>query len=535
MNILVLYPIQASASSELQPGAVLPSPPLDRVIQGVIGMLWSLVVHLLNKADTEAELAPLHVEIKRLTLAEDLANARLKTVNAEYTAATKAHADQKRRQDEEVTRLQTVITGLQKAATQRDITWSKQQAQKLNTALADQTTREAKNRSHIHKIQSQLSELKQNEQAKARLVEASEEIAELKAEVARLQHVHDSGGMVALLKEQAQHREHELKSSLEKQTASIVRLSQELTESRKRVNNGIVLGLKGFVPPAEGPVEENKEVVRLKLQLRTAQREAKDSQDHAAEVDITPPVSLFHTRTHTLYIYICCILHAYDWICVYLFMCIFYGRLCSQVLEENGHLRESVAILEAKLGDHTLFKELQQAQQRSELVSDAQHLLLQTTPYFGLRSAPYPYDVERLRDVFVVNVTAGGPSFRAGLRSGCVVTSVNGIAVTDPEMMHQLCTAIRPGETASFEVILNGSIRYQPRMCHVLVPARELDLTDIESLQEMAFGDSHELSLEDDWDLFHEIYNRYEQVLRERRDRASPRRSGSESPRRMMR
>ena len=150
---------------------------------------------------------------------------------------------------------------------------------------------------------------------------------------------------------------------------------------------------------------------------------------------------------------------------------------------------------------------------RSQLISDAQHLMLRTTPHFGLQSSPFPTDVERLAGVFVSYVSAGGPAYNGGLRSGCVVTSINGTALTKRKLMKQLCKTVRPGDVVLFEVVLNGGDKTNPQLCQINVPAKELDLSDIESLQLMADGKAVCSTLDADWELFEDICYRFEDAL----------------------
>ncbi|WP_380785196.1 Do family serine endopeptidase [Sphingomonas sp. R86521] len=66
------------------------------------------------------------------------------------------------------------------------------------------------------------------------------------------------------------------------------------------------------------------------------------------------------------------------------------------------------------------------------------------------------------------DVTAGGPSARAGVRAGDVVTKVNGQQVTVDQSLSYLVSNVKPGATARLDILRNG----KPVVANVVVAPR---------------------------------------------------------------
>lgn len=76
--------------------------------------------------------------------------------------------------------------------------------------------------------------------------------------------------------------------------------------------------------------------------------------------------------------------------------------------------------------------------------------------------------IPRNQGVVVAGVTAGGPAARGGLRTGDVVTQVNGQPVNPTQSLQYLVANVRPGQTARLSVLRNG----RPQTVDVTVAAR---------------------------------------------------------------
>ncbi|MEU1875778.1 PDZ domain-containing protein [Streptosporangium sp. NPDC020072] len=61
--------------------------------------------------------------------------------------------------------------------------------------------------------------------------------------------------------------------------------------------------------------------------------------------------------------------------------------------------------------------------------------------------------------VLIVNVTAGGPAGRAGIRAGDIVVSVNGEQTPKASALQQVMANLKPGDSCQVEVITQGSTR----------------------------------------------------------------------------
>jgi putative serine protease PepD len=83
-----------------------------------------------------------------------------------------------------------------------------------------------------------------------------------------------------------------------------------------------------------------------------------------------------------------------------------------------------------------------------------------THSFFGLQTAPVPSSVASEARVppglYVQAVTAGGPSARAGLRSGDIITAIDGKPATSNIQLQELTVTKKPGESVSIEYWRDG-------------------------------------------------------------------------------
>ncbi len=83
-----------------------------------------------------------------------------------------------------------------------------------------------------------------------------------------------------------------------------------------------------------------------------------------------------------------------------------------------------------------------------------------THAYFGLATAPIPAAAAAQAGVpdglFVQGVTPGGPSARAGLRQGDVITTIDGQPATSNIQLQELTLTKKPGDTVSFGYSRSG-------------------------------------------------------------------------------
>lgn len=80
--------------------------------------------------------------------------------------------------------------------------------------------------------------------------------------------------------------------------------------------------------------------------------------------------------------------------------------------------------------------------------------------YFGLQTVPIPAAAAAQTGVpeglYVAGVTAGGPAAQAGLRTGDVITSIEGKAATSDVQLQALTLTKRPGDTVSIAYSRGG-------------------------------------------------------------------------------
>ena len=95
--------------------------------------------------------------------------------------------------------------------------------------------------------------------------------------------------------------------------------------------------------------------------------------------------------------------------------------------------------------------------------------------YIGVQVGPEVTDevaaslgIPRNQGVVIADVTAGGPGARGGLRSGDVVTQVNGKPINPDQSLQYLIASVPPGQAARLNVLRNG----RPQTLNVTVAAR---------------------------------------------------------------
>jgi putative serine protease PepD len=66
--------------------------------------------------------------------------------------------------------------------------------------------------------------------------------------------------------------------------------------------------------------------------------------------------------------------------------------------------------------------------------------------YLGLRVAPVAPEADEHGGLFVTGVTPGGPALAAGLRTGDIITAIDGEPVTDTEQLEVLSVSRSPGD-----------------------------------------------------------------------------------------
>ena len=80
--------------------------------------------------------------------------------------------------------------------------------------------------------------------------------------------------------------------------------------------------------------------------------------------------------------------------------------------------------------------------------------------YFGLSAAPIPPSAAAQAGVpeglYVQSVAPGGPAARAGLRSGDVITKINGAPATSTVQLQELTLTKKPGDTVPLEYSRDG-------------------------------------------------------------------------------
>jgi putative serine protease PepD len=81
--------------------------------------------------------------------------------------------------------------------------------------------------------------------------------------------------------------------------------------------------------------------------------------------------------------------------------------------------------------------------------------------YFGLQTVPIPADAAAEAGLkgglFVAGVVAGGPSAKAGLRQGDVITEVDGQTATTNVQLQELTLTKAPGDTVSISYLRDGA------------------------------------------------------------------------------
>jgi putative serine protease PepD len=83
-----------------------------------------------------------------------------------------------------------------------------------------------------------------------------------------------------------------------------------------------------------------------------------------------------------------------------------------------------------------------------------------THAFFGLVTLPVPGTAEEgavPQGLFVRDVVPGGPSAKAGLRPGDVITSINGQPATSNVQLQEITLTSKPGSTVDLEYTRNGS------------------------------------------------------------------------------
>jgi len=83
-----------------------------------------------------------------------------------------------------------------------------------------------------------------------------------------------------------------------------------------------------------------------------------------------------------------------------------------------------------------------------------------THSYFGIQAQPIPPSAAAQAGVpeglYVQSVVPGGPSAKAGLRQGDVITKINGQPATSTLQLQELMLTQKPGATVSLEYSRDG-------------------------------------------------------------------------------
>jgi putative serine protease PepD len=83
-----------------------------------------------------------------------------------------------------------------------------------------------------------------------------------------------------------------------------------------------------------------------------------------------------------------------------------------------------------------------------------------THAYFGLGAVPIPPSAAAQAGVpeglYVQTVTPGGPAAKAGLRTGDVITKINGQPATSTVQLQELTLTMKPGATVQLEYSRGG-------------------------------------------------------------------------------
>jgi S1-C subfamily serine protease len=81
--------------------------------------------------------------------------------------------------------------------------------------------------------------------------------------------------------------------------------------------------------------------------------------------------------------------------------------------------------------------------------------------------------IKETKGVGVAQVQAGSAADRAGLRKGDVITSFNGVEITDPNVFRNLVASTAPGTDVSLTVIRDGREQQIRAKLGELVPAAD--------------------------------------------------------------
>jgi len=100
------------------------------------------------------------------------------------------------------------------------------------------------------------------------------------------------------------------------------------------------------------------------------------------------------------------------------------------------------------------------------------------------------YGIPKNQGELIADVTAGGPSAKAGVKPGDVVIKVNGLAVTPQQTLSYLVSNVSPGSTARLDILRNG----KPVVANVTVVPRPTN----DKLQEQLGGDDQGFGGDDD-------------------------------------
>jgi putative serine protease PepD len=83
-----------------------------------------------------------------------------------------------------------------------------------------------------------------------------------------------------------------------------------------------------------------------------------------------------------------------------------------------------------------------------------------THAYFGLQTVPISAEsataAKVSQGIFVSGVVTGGPAASAGLRSGDVITKINGKPATSNIQLQELTLTKKPGDTVPLEFLRDG-------------------------------------------------------------------------------
>ena len=83
-----------------------------------------------------------------------------------------------------------------------------------------------------------------------------------------------------------------------------------------------------------------------------------------------------------------------------------------------------------------------------------------THAFFGVQTVPIPEPAAAQaglpQGLYVQGVTAGGPAAAAGLRTGDVITKIDGAAATSSTQLQELTLTRKPGDAVEFEVVRGG-------------------------------------------------------------------------------